>query len=393
MVMKTWAEYVELLKPAGDILANTTAPVDEQLRADLYRQISMNLSQAYFLLMMADPRYPEFVPYLNSGFLLQPNPDAVYYVASLDGAGVYRVTGERGNSPVVGFATGNKMFGTNGLEMGKGFGNYDANDLALDSEGRFSVIFSAERPAGYDGDWLHLDPRSDFLMLRHFSYDWGNERDLRVAIERLDKPAEPKARLTPEEVDAKLRHVFAYACDVTRVAMAQIKRTQDGGFVNKMHIHTFQEMGNGQDWPQAYFEMIFDIGPDEALVIESELPETRTYWNVQVIDGLWNQVDIPYRQSSLNGHTAKVDSDGKFRAVLSHTDPGYHNWLDTGGNGYGMLIGRWYRCSSTPTPQVTKVKLAEVAARLGSGSPRASAEDRAAQLRQRLIGNQLRRKW
>ncbi|SKC01757.1 hypothetical protein SAMN06295937_10511, partial [Sphingopyxis flava] len=121
--MKNWTEYLELLAPVDEILKETPTPVDEQLRADLYRQISMNLSQAYFLLMSTDPRYPEFVPYLNSGFLLQPNPDAVYYVASLDGKGTCRVTGERGNAPVLGFATGNKMFGTDGLKMGKGFGN------------------------------------------------------------------------------------------------------------------------------------------------------------------------------------------------------------------------------------------------------------------------------
>lgn len=391
--MQSWTEYLDILKPVDDILNETPSPVDEQLRADLYRQISMNLSQAYFLLMMADPRYPEFIPYLNSGFLLQPNPDAVYYVASVDGAGAYRVTGERGNAPVAGFATGDKMFGTNGLKMGKGFGNYDLDDLTFDDEGRFSVIFSAERPSGYDGDWLHLDPASDFIMVRQFSYDWGNERDVRLAIERLDKPAEMKARLTPAEVDVKLRKIFSYALDVTRVGTVQMKRPRDGGFVNKMHIHTFQDMGNGQDWPQAYFEMIYDIGPDEALVMTSELPEKRPYWNVQVIDGLWNQVDIPYRQSSLNGHSARVDADGKFRAVLSHVDPGLANWLDTGGNGYGMLIGRWYRCSSQPVPQIAKMKLAEVDAYLGSGSPRASVEDRAAQLRQRLIGNQMRRKW
>ncbi|MDO7836348.1 DUF1214 domain-containing protein [Sphingobium sp. HBC34] len=391
--MKSWADYVDLLKPAGDILENSTAPVDEQLRADLYRQFAMNLSQAYFLLMMADPRYPEFIPFENSAFLLQPNPDSIYYVASVEGDGIYRVIGERGNAPVVGFATGNKMFGTNGVQPGKGFGNYDANDLTLDEDGRFSVIFSTERPEGYDGDWLHLDPEADFILLRQFSYDWGNEKDVRVAIERLNKPAAPRARLTPEEVDAKLRHIFAYTGDVSRVGMAAVKRPHDGGFINNMHIHTFQDMGNGQDWPQAYFEMVFDIGPDEALVIESALPETRTYWNVQVIDGLWNQVDIPYRQSSLNGHTARIDADGKFRAVLSHNDPGYYNWLDTGGNAYGMLIGRWYRCSSTPTPQISRMKLSDVAACLGDGSPKATADERDAQLRQRLIGNQLRKKW
>lgn len=391
--MKSWAEYVELLKPAGDLLAEAASPVDEQLQADLYRQFSMNLSQAYFLLMMTDPRYPEFVPYLNSGFLLQPNPDSIYYVASVDGTGIYRVTGERGNAPVVGFATGDKMFGTNGLKMGKGYGNYDVDDLTLDAEGRFSVIFSDKRPEGYEGDWLHLHPECDFIMLRQFSYDWGNEQDVRLAIERLDKPAQPKARFTPAEVDAKLTKVFNYMRDVSHVGMVQMKRPRDAGFINKMHIHTFQDMGNGEDWPQAYFEMVFDIGPDEALIIESELPETRTYWNVQVIDGLWNQVDIPYRQSSLNGHTAKIDSDGRFRAVLAHQDPGFCNWLDTGGSTYGMLIGRWYRCSSTPTPQITKVKFGDVAAALAATSPEITAEQREIEMRARLVGSQMRRKW
>lgn len=391
--MNPWPDYVDLLKRGETILDEATAPIDEQLRADLYRQFSMNLSQAYFLLMMGDSRYPEFVPYLNSGFLLQPNPDAVYYVSKVDGAGTYRISGERGNAPVTGFATGSTMFGTDGLTLGKGFGNYDLDDLTLDAEGRFSVLFSSEKPEGYEGDWLHLDPASDFIMVRQFSYDWGNERDLRLAIERLDPPAEAKARLTPAEIDTRLRKVFDYAIDVSRVALAQIKRTHSGGFVNAMHIHTFQDMGNGEDWPQAYFEMVFNIAEDEALVIESELPEVRTYWNVQVIDGLWNQVDIPYRQGSLNGGTAKIDADGKFRAVLSHRDPCIANWLDTGGSTYGMLIGRWYRCSSTPTPQVTKIKLADVASHLDDRTSRVTEDERTAQLRQRLIGNQMRRKW
>src|ERR1035438_618715 len=123
-----------------------------------------------------------------------------------------------------------------------------------------------------------------------------------------------------------------------------------------MGLHSFEDLGNGKDWPQAYFECIYDIAQDEALILETELPEKRHYWNVQVIDGLWNQVELVYRQSSLNGHQAVVDADGRFRAVLSLEDPGVANWLDTGGHTYGLLIGRWYRCSSHPTPTLRKVK-------------------------------------
>ena len=115
--------------------------------------------------------------------------------------------------------------------------------------------------------------------------------------------------------------------------------------------------------------------------------------NVQVIDGLWNQVDIPYQHSSLNGATARVDGDGRFRAVLSAEDPGFANWLATGGHRFGMLIGRWYRCSSQPTPEVTRMKASEVAGYLGDRSPRVTADERASAMRERLVMSQLRRKW
>lgn len=390
--MLDWNEYVDLLKPAGEIFGSGTAPIDENLRANFYRQLAMNLSQGYFLIFQTDPRYPEFVPFENSAFLLQPNPDAVYYYTAVDGKSAYRVTGRRGNAPVTGFAVGNKIIGmTEGY--GKGFGNYDLDDLTIAPDGSFEVLFSAERPADWSGDWLKLDPEADFILVRQFSYDWGRETDLTLAIERLD-PQPAKAVITPAEVDRQLRHLFGlYARRLSEVGLTAVRGAHDKGLINQFGLTTFQDLGNGQDWPQAYFETVFDIGPDEALVIETDLPEKRPYWNIQVIDGLWNQAEVLYRQTSLNGLTAKVDKDGRFRAVLTHEDPGFANWLDTCGNGYGMLIGRWYRCSSLPTPEVKRMKLSEVAQYLGDKSERISPEDRKSALRERLVGSQTRRRW
>ena len=88
-----------------------------------------------------------------------------------------------------------------------------------------------------------------------------------------------------------------------------------------------------------------------------------------------------------------MDRDGRFRAVLCARDAGYANWLDTGDHRFGLLIGRWYRCSSQPTPQVSRMKISEVDACLGDLSPRMSSEEREQAMRERLIGSQLRRKW
>lgn len=390
--MKDWPDYVDLLKGAEQLLETTASPQDEDLKAQLWKQFAMNLSQGYFLLFQSTPDHPEFAPFENSVFLAQPNPDAVYYYAPVDGRGTYRVIGERGNAPVVGFAVGNRIIGMD-RHPGKGLGNYDADSLQLDADGRFEVIFSTERPEGHDGNWLALPPESDFIMVRQFSYDWGNEQDVRLAIERIDAgPIRPP--LTQEDIDAKLTHLFAgYARNLSGICIDAVQRCANRGFVNKFNLNSFQELGNSGDWPQAYWETVFDLAEDEALIIESELPEQRPYWNVQVIDALWNQVEYVYRQSSLNGLQAAIDPDGKFRAVLSHQDPGVANWLDSGGNLYGMLIGRWYRCSSHPTPTAKKVKFADLASHLPDITPRITPEGRAEALRKRRIGSQLRRKW
>jgi hypothetical protein len=65
------------------------------------------------------------------------------------------------------------------------------------------------------------------------------------------------------------------------------------------------------------------------------MPAQRQHWNVQLNDELWNAVDFIYRQSSLNGHQARIDRDGRFRAVIALRDPGIHNWLDPERHGRG----------------------------------------------------------
>ena len=390
--MQEWQDYVDLLKPAAQLFEKSGARHDEALRAQLWRQFVMNLSQGYFLDFQSTPDHPEFAPFENSMFLAQPNPDGVYYYAPVVGAGTYRISGERGTAPVVGFALGNRIIGMDPLP-GKGLGNFDIDDLEMDAEGRFEVLFSGHKPEGYSGNWLPLPADADFILVRQFSYDWGNEQDIRIAIERLDTPA-LKPKTTPEQTDRKLRHLMGgYVQNLSGIAIGAVERTAKDGFINRFRLNSYQELGNGEDWPQAYFECVFELDDDEALLLETDLPESRPYWNVQVIDTLWNQVDFVYRQSSLNGHQAKIDQDGKFRAILSHQDPGIHNWLDTGGNNRGMMIGRWYRCSSQPTPTLTKIKLSEAESHLFERTKRCTPDERVESLRHRLIGAQMRRKW
>ena len=71
----------------------------------------------------------------------------------------------------------------------------------------------------------------------------------------------------------------------------------------------------------AYAMAPFLIGPDEALVIRARWPQCR-YANVC----LWNRhlqtFDYASRSISLNRAQTVADADGRFTAVIAHTDPG-----------------------------------------------------------------------
>lgn len=383
-----WPDYVDLLKPAGELRELLLDPASEPLRAALYRQLLMNVSLGYFLYFQSSPEHPDWAPFLNSVFLLQPNPDDTYLLAPVRGDGTYRISGTRGTVKLLTCGTGCNMMGMSAAP-GRNFDYFDFDDLDLGPGGELDVILSAARPEGHRGNWWPLHPEAEFILVRQRSYDWGHEQDARLAIERLD-PQPPKPHLGIEEIDQRLRALLAgFAAQLSRQWLTYQKSARDRGLVNRLEL---TDLG-GSIACQYYWQGIFDVGPGEALILETELPGQRPYWNVQLNDELWNAIEFVYRQSSLNGHQAHIDGDGRFRAVIAHEDPGVPNWLDPAGSRQGMLIGRWYGCSSNPVPTLTRVPFEKLRRHLPGDTPMVTAAAREAQLRARRLGAQLRRRW
>ena len=111
------------------------------------------------------------------------------------------------------------------------------------------------------------------------------------------------------------------------------------------------------------------------------------------MDDFWRSLEWVHRQSSLNGFTARLDGDGKFRAVIASQDPGVPNWLDTVGRKTGMIYGRWTNSTSDVAPTVTKVKVTDVRGHLPAATPAVTTLERDATIRLRRKGAQLRRRW
>jgi hypothetical protein len=381
--------YLAPLEEAVAQLASTWRPDDPAYRADVYRQTMTSLSYSYFAYFHATPEHPDWAPLWNPVYTLQPNPDDIYLYSPIRGDLTYRVSGNRGTIKILSFTTQSYMSGmVDDVSKIGGHNEIDDSDMVFAPNGDFEILFSAERPAGHVGNWAPISPNAGGMMVRYRSYDWENEIDPVMSIECLD-PVPPKPRLTPEEILFRITEMAKFPARKTR----SYYRMQNG-VKERVGFNVFEPIRmKGALAKQVYWPACFQLEPDEALIIETELPEKRPYWNIQLNDPYFNALEYVYRLSSLNGHTAKVSSDGKFRAVIALEDPGVPNWLDPAGYTEGGIYGRWFDCDSSPTPIIKRVKLADLREHLPADTPTVTPEERTEELRRRVRACQRRRRW
>ena len=391
-VSKEWRSYTEPLVPIGAQLDSLLQDSkDTQLRAELYNNFFAIMAQGVFGVAYADPEHPDFWPVQNGVFNnLGPNPDNVYYLAAIADDGVYKISGTRGTVKTIKFGVGSGTAFTRGIGgIGPTLADYNADSLHINPDGTFEVLLSKTRPEGYQGDWWPLGAKAGYILVRQTSYDWVHEVDGRLAIERLDRPA-AKPRSTPTYLDERMKELVGYAERNTRWSIEIVNRFRKKGFINKVLVHDFNSEGGLTT--QKYIDGLFDLQPDEALIMETDVPKCQ-YWNFQLTDELYAAIDYVNRQTTLNGYSARLDADGKFRAVISAQDPGVPNWLDNAGYQRGMILGRWTECDAAPTPVITKVKIADIRKYLPTDTPVISAEARDASMRLRRKAAQMRRRW
>ncbi|MBK7948011.1 MAG: DUF1214 domain-containing protein [Deltaproteobacteria bacterium] len=387
-----WKDYLARWAPVADrLVARLRDPADVDDRQELYAMMLSALAGGHFGLVANDPDYPEFVPMLSQALnFAAPVPDFVYTYAPIRGGGTYRLAGHRGTTLFC-FVTVSETYFTRTDKPKPGLVNYDLDTLTIGDDGRFEVLLSAEKPADWKGDWWVLDPKATNLGVRHAAYDWLNEVDPRMTIERLDVPAQ-RPRPKAAEIAERMEEIAQWMEYSIQHWLIHIEETREKKIVNRFEVTDYSGF-TGSSWPQVYLETVFEIEEDEALVIETEIPEKVRYWSFLLADELFATIDWNHRQSSLNGHQARLDTDGRFRAVLSHRDPGVPNWLDPGGWKRGVIQNRWNQASSAPCPSMKKIKLADVRQHLPKDTPVVTPAERDRALRLRRMGAQMRRKW
>lgn len=389
-----WSEFLDGLRDLPDrVLAKLPEDQrnDPQVRAEVGRLALSAVTAATIDALVSDPDHPVFIPQLNNYMTMgQPNADTNYRAATIAPGGTYRLRGLRGSMNQARIMETAPPSAQAASAPARSRPVHDFNMLKVDAEGRYDVILSPVRPEGYTGDWWQLDPATNSLLVRMVGSEWGKEREPTLSIERLDIPAtrpRPPARV----LEAKLRSIPASADFSALVLIDRPRQVREEGFVNKLKAVDFAKLGGLAG--QFYYEGAYDLKDNEALIIETPVPDKCTYHSLILTNDIYETTDWYNNLSSLNGSQATIDKDNVLRVVVSAKDPGIANWLDTAGYPSGMIQGRWMECSTPPVPAVRKVPLAQVRAALPKGTATVSPEQREQQVRDRRATLQQRPLW
>ncbi len=378
---QAWNHLLDTLRRAGDTVLSDAVPHDPMDMSSGFRHLLVLLGVGIDeLLRRGLDQVPAIKPSgLDAAYKWGMEcPDCIYVGSALAGGSTYRLRGTRGSARYVGLQVMAGMASTS---------NALIDEFDLGPGGEFEIILSAEP---HDGNWLPLDGSATMLVVRHFFYDWEHEVPVTMSIETLSGPTGAEGRPTVEPQAAIARQVIALGDFVEENLNFFL------GFSNPEAPNTFLPPLDGTAMGAAAENRpvigSWKLGPDEALVIEITPPEG-LYWSYSLGNLWWETIDYGNRQSSLNGHQAFVDDDGKVRVVVAHRDPGVANWLDTAGHSEGPIILRCVRTETAPVPTTRLVSFDRVADELPPDTRRVTPDERTAsiEVRRRAVSRRFPR--
>ncbi len=380
-----WRNYAERIRMAGERISGDGYSADPRLRAEGYRYVNRLTHLAYQIYVeFGDPGRPSLFRYGDDTTPFgATNTDNNYYRAVLDPAGTYRITADvRGVKELLfSVQDGEFVFGKTDV-----LAELSLEELEVGANGMLELFLGGPQRSA---NWLPLAPGAEYLNVREFVGDWERDALAELYMERLDDVG-PVPHLTPQAHAAALDRAATWV-----EASVAIWKDYAAGLRNFVPVNELQPphkpAGGAENMLHGAGQ--WNLEPHQALVIEFEEPKV-TYWSIQTYVLEWMvPLDFANRVTSLNDGQLRQDEDGGFRIVLSHADPGVHNWLDTSLLERGLFTYRYVRATGAPAPTTKLVDAEEAMAHLPAGTPRISGEERREQItaRRRGVARRFRR--
>ena len=296
-------------------------------------------------------------PYTKMGL---DNPDTLYFGARVDGEHEFIVTGTRGSTADLSFQVLAGQY-TDANVPGSATA-FDDRELTIAEDGTFTAHFG---PGPADGreNYFTLAPDAAQLVIREVYSDWSQTPGT-IRIQRADAIGVAPPRLTA--ADAAKRYAGAGRALVTRVkTWLQFPEW----FYLKLPVNTMTEPRLTPGGLATQFSSVghYELAHNQAMIVT--VPASDAPYQGFQLGSLWYiSLDYVNHQTSLNNAQAQVDPDGMIRMVVSESDPGIANWVETVGHPRGYLQIRWQRTSREFTPEdgptVEVVDLADVPGKL-----------------------------
>ncbi len=362
-----WNAFCDAIRRVGDGMLASEFATDDRERANGYRYLLGLLSaRLRKVLYHCGPELPAFTFGMDDVIKWGlDNPDGVNSKsAEIRDDLTYRLYGRAGGERYVEF-----------VQSGPGgtLSNHFLEEFEIGEDGRFEIILSQEKQAG---NWLPMAPGARGLLVRQIQYDWDKEGYTEIHIERPGVTGVPDCLKVPDPpaVAAELRAMaktfvseFEFWQDYTRA----FRREGDNVIPKDQPLAM-----SGRSPVRAAPKGFYVLEPDQAMLLEFEDPGGLS-WSVAVGDTWFRSIDPSHRQSSLNGAQAKLDSDGLYRVMIAHQDPGVANWLDTAGHRRGNMIFRFVRTDRRPAANLKVAPLAEILKDLPADTARVTPKERA----------------
>ena len=354
--IEAWENFCDELKKASHILRREDLELTDFDRVEGVRYLSrLARSGISTFAELSGPRHPVFRTQPDLVKMGLDNPDNYYVGASIKPSNDYRITGNRGNIHYLGFAAQNQNFSATDKITG-GAGHLNASELEMDADGNFEILASqTEQP----GNWLQLAPDTSQILCRQTFLDRRTEREALLHIECLT-PSDPPAPLNLERFASQLTHAAKYGQGTAHWFAEWVVDMANHAAVNEFYLPPAEQHRRvGGDPNVRIYLGRWQLEEDEALVIDLEPPACE-YWNFQ-LGNIWAEsLDYSHRPVYINSGQAKTQTNGMVRLVVSATNPGVDNWMDTAGHTHGTMCVRWVLASSHPQPKTTVKKLNEL---------------------------------
>jgi len=361
-----WHEFCDDLKRAGEQVLAADTPVDELTRVEGYRYLTrlLRLGLEKYI-EFGDPDFPEFYSLSHETAKIgNDNPDNFYLNCAVDGGRDYRITGNRGTVAYLSIETKAGSFAGGG-DMAP-TGHVDVDQLAVAENGDFELIVSARE---HPGNWLPMTPDSDNILVRQTFRRRATEQRAALRIQCLNPRG--TAGLDPAGFAADLAAVVPFVegtASLFRHWMAAF-----AGHVNQLPPNDQQMCLRAGGDPSIYYHNSrWELGPEQALLVEFTPPRVCRAWNFQLSNYWMESLDYRYHRICVNNHSAIPEADGTVRILVSHRDPDelrrasgdvsprFPNCLSTAGHSNGAMLLRYVGATDHPPVRTSVLPLADL---------------------------------